>query len=170
MKKIALFGLSAILLVSMAATKPKPKKTTKAAAKTTAKTATPAPVVTSDKAFDIKWDKTTHNFGEIAEGSEVKTTYVLTNMGKEPVIITTHNVECGCTTPEYSKEPIMPGKSANIVVGFNSNGKSGQQNKNVTLTFASGDKAVLNFTCFVGAKAKVDPMQNGSAVKLKSKN
>jgi len=170
MKKIALFGLATILLVSMAAIKPKPKpkKTTKTT-KTTPKTA--APFVASDKAFDIKWDKTTHDFGTITEGSEVKTTYVLTNIGKEPVIITTHNVECGCTTPEYSKEPIMPGKSANIVVGFNSNGKNGQQNKNVTLTFSSGDKAVLNFTCFVGEKAKVDPMQNnGSAVKLKTKN
>ena len=151
----------------MTAIKPKPKKTApKKAASTTA--AKPA-VVLSDKAFDFKFDKTTHDFGTITEGSQVKTTFILTNTGKEPIVVTNHEVGCGCTTPEYTKEPIMPGKSTPIVVGFNSAGKSGAQDKDVKLNFANGEKTSVNFKCFVGEKAKVDPLPQGGSVNLKPK-
>ncbi|MES2617992.1 MAG: DUF1573 domain-containing protein [Bacteroidota bacterium] len=162
MKKIAIFGLSAMLLVSLAAFKPKPKKV--AAAKPVAAPA----VVLTDKAYDVKFDKTFHDFGNLTEGQEVKTTYVITNIGKEPVVIMSHEVQCGCTTPTYSKEPIMPGKSADIIVGFNSAGKGGAQEKTVTLT-TNGGKHELKFKCFVGEKAKVDPLPSGG-VKLKQKS
>ncbi len=167
MKNLTILCLSAFMLITMAAVKPgpKPKKTKKAT-----KTEKAAPIVLSDKAFDIKWDKVTHNFGKIHQGDQVSTIFVLTNVGKEPIIITNHQVGCGCTTPEYPKEPIMPGKSANIKVGFNSAGKMGQQNKDVTLNFASGDKAVINFTCEVVEKPKVDPVKEGGEVQLKKTN
>ncbi len=162
MKKVFIYSLTAVLFVSMAAFKPKPKAQPKPKPVTTAK------VVLSDKPYDVKFDKTFHDFGTISEGTEVKTTYVLTNIGKEPVVILSHDVQCGCTTPTYSKEPIMPGKSADIVVGFNSAGKSGAQDKTVTLT-TNGGKELLTFKCFVGEKAKVDPMPSGG-VKLKQKS
>lgn len=161
MKKVFIYSLTAVLFVSMAAFKPKPKTQPKPKPVVTTK------VVLSDKAYDVKFDKTFHDFGTISEGQEVKTTYVLTNIGKEPVVILSHDVQCGCTTPTYSKEPIMPGKSAEIVVGFNSAGKSGAQDKTVTLT-TNGGKELLTFKCFVGEKAKVDPMPSGG-VKLKQK-
>src|SRR3954462_15727863 len=108
MKKIAIYGLSAALIVSMAAFQPKnPKKpkqkpaTVKKEATATAKPATK--VVLSDKPYDVKLDKTFHDFGKVSEGEQVETTYTLTNVGKDPVIIQKDQVECGCTTPTYSK-------------------------------------------------------------------
>ncbi len=164
MKKVLIYSLSALFFIGVAAFKPKPKPKAKA---TTAKAAEPK-IVLSDKAYDVKFDKTFHDFGTISEGQEVKTTYTLTNVGKEPVLILSHEVQCGCTTPSYSKEPIMPGKSAEILVGFNSAGKSGAQDKTVTLT-TNGGKELLSFKCFVGEKAKVDPMPSGG-IKLKQKS
>lgn len=148
------------MFAGLVAFKPKPKQTNP-------KSKT-SKVVLSDKPYDVKFDKLTHDFGTISEGTEVKTTYVLTNVGKEPVVILSHDVQCGCTTPTYSKEPIMPGKSTEIIVGFNSAGKSGAQDKTVTLT-TNGGKELLTFKCFVGEKAKVDPMPSGG-VKLKQKS
>ena len=148
----------ALMFVGLAAFKPKPK----------AKTAAPAKVVLSDKPYEVKFDKTFHDFGTISEGTEVKTTFILTNVGKDPVTIIGHDVQCGCTTPTYTKEPIMPGKSTEIIVGFNSAGKAGAQDKTVTLN-TNGGKEIVSFKCFVGEKAKVDPMPSGG-VKLKQKS
>jgi hypothetical protein len=166
MKKIAIYSLSALLIVGMAAFQPKkPKKPVK---KSTQKESTVAPkVILSDKAYDVKFDKTFHDFGKVSEGEQVETIYVLTNVGKEPVMIQSDQVECGCTTPSYSKEPIMPGKSTNIKVGFNTNGKMGINNKKVTLT-TNGGKHELTFRCEVTEKAKVDPIEPGSPMKIKT--
>lgn len=165
MKKVFIYSMAALMFVGLAAFKPKPKTSQKAKPAKTAPAQ--AKVVLSEKAYDVKFDKTFHDFGTISEGTEVKTTYVMTNVGKEPVIIVGHDVQCGCTTPTYTKEPIMPGKSTEIIVGFNSAGKAGAQDKTVTLT-TNGGKEILSFKCFVGEKAKVDPMPSGG-VKLKQK-
>lgn len=170
MKKIAIYGLSAALIVSMAAFQPKnPKKPKTATAKKEATTAAKpaAKVALSDKPYDVKLDKTFHDFGKVNEGEQVETSYTLTNVGKEPVIIQKDQVECGCTTPTYSKEPIMPGKSAVIKVGFNTHGKIGVNNKKVTLT-TNGGEIILTFKCEVIEKAKVDPVEQGAQVKLKT--
>lgn len=96
----------------------------------------------------MKFVKTRHDFGKMTQGESVKETFKFTNTGSEPLIISSHAVQCGCTTPEYSKEPIMPGESSEVVVGFNSRGKSGTQNKTVTLKTNQGDFK-LSFTVFV---------------------
>ncbi len=167
MKKIAIYSLSALLIVSTAAFQPKkPKKSPKKAAVKKETAATPK-VVLSDKAYDVKFDKTFHDFGKVSEGEQVETIFVLTNVGKEPVLIQNHEVECGCTTPTYTREPIMPGKSTNIKVGFNTNGKLGTNNKKVTLT-TNGGKQELTFKCEVTEKAKVDPIDPGSPMKIKT--
>ena len=160
MKKVFIYSMAALIFVGLAAFKPKPKAKPKA-------TATPK-VVLSQKPYEVKFDRTFHDFGTISEGTEVKTTFILTNTGKEPVTILGHDVQCGCTTPTYTKEPIMPGKSTEIIVGFNSAGKAGAQDKTVTLN-TNGGKEVVSFKCFVGEKAKVDPMPSGG-VKLKQKS
>jgi hypothetical protein len=160
MKKVLIYSMAALIFVGLAAFKPKPKAKPKAAA--------PAKVVLSDKAYEVKFDRTFHDFGTISEGTEVKTTFIMTNIGKEPVTIIGHDVQCGCTTPTYTKEPIMPGKSTEIIVGFNSAGKAGAQDKTVTLNTNAG-KEIVSFKCFVGEKAKVDPMPSGG-VKLKQKS
>lgn len=84
------------------------------------------------------FESTFHDFGKMTQGEQVKKVFSFTNDGDEPLIISSHHVQCGCTTPKYSKEPIMPGESGEIEVGFNSAGKKGMQNKTVTLTTNQG--------------------------------
>lgn len=167
MKKLAILSISAILFVGLAAFQQptKPKKATKVAKKET--TTTQNKVTISDKAYDVKFDKTFHDFGKHPEGEQVETIYVLTNVGKEPVLISSHDVECGCTTPSYTAEPIYPGKSTNIKVGFNTNGKVGINNKTVKI-HTNGGIHELKFRCEVTPKAAVDPIDNGNPVKLKT--
>jgi hypothetical protein len=164
MKKLTLLSLSALLLIGLSAfQKPqKPKKVAK-------KAATSAKIVLSDKAYDVKFDTLFHDFGKAKEGDQVETSFTLTNVGTEPVLIKSHAVQCGCTTPTYSKAPIMPGESTVIKVGFNTNGKVGNNTKTVTLN-TNGGAHEFKFNCEVTAKAPVDPMTpNGSPMKLKSK-
>lgn len=81
----------------------------------------------------FKFDKTVHDFGTINPGDVVNTTFQFQNEGDSPLIITNVDVTCGCTTPKYPKQPIAPGKSADIEVGFNSKGKSGNFYKAITI-------------------------------------
>jgi hypothetical protein len=82
----------------------------------------------------ITFEKKTHDFGDIFEGDKVEETFKFTNTGTEPLIITDVQVTCGCTTPKgWPRDPIMPGGKAEITVAFNSAGKSGRQNKVVTV-------------------------------------
>ena len=73
------------------------------------------------------------NFGTIAQGEIVSTTFKFRNVGKSNLIISSAQGSCGCTVPEWPKEPIKPGEDGVISVTFNSNGKQGLQNKTITL-------------------------------------
>ncbi|HRO42934.1 MAG TPA: DUF1573 domain-containing protein [Flavipsychrobacter sp.] len=76
-----------------------------------------------------------HDFGEVAEGPNADYTFEFTNTGKEPLIIQNANASCGCTTPEWPKEPILPGKTGKIKVSFATAGRGGQPfDKTVFLT------------------------------------
>jgi hypothetical protein len=82
----------------------------------------------------ITFDKKTHDFGDIVQGDKVEHTFYFTNTGNEPLIITNVQVSCGCTTPKgWPREPIPPGGKGELTVSFNSAGKSGRQNKPVTV-------------------------------------
>lgn len=75
------------------------------------------------------WD-----FGTIQQGDEPEYTFSFTNSGQEPMIISNAKGSCGCTVPEWPKEPIAPGETGTISVKFNSKNKKGLQNKTVTIT------------------------------------
>jgi hypothetical protein len=68
------------------------------------------------------------DFGNISQGDKVEHTFVFTNTGDVPLIISNVAVTCGCTAPNWPKEPIQPGKTGEMKVVFNSAGKMGQQN------------------------------------------
>ncbi len=72
-------------------------------------------------------------FGKITQGEKVTTNFKFRNVGKSNLIISSAQGSCGCTVPEWPKEPIKPGERGVIKVTFNSAGKSGMQNKTVTL-------------------------------------
>ena len=84
---------------------------------------------------DIKFDKTTHNFGTFSENNPVVScTFTFTNVGDAPLVIHQAVASCGCTVPEYTKEPIQPGKKGTIKVTYNGTGKyPGHFKKSITL-------------------------------------
>jgi len=100
------------------------------------------PIATDEKAPDYKpkgkltemtFEKTEHDFGIINHPDKVNYNFKFTNTGKNDLIISRAVGSCGCTVPDYPKEPIKPGESGKINVSFNSAGKSGAQYKSVTI-------------------------------------
>ena len=81
----------------------------------------------------ITFKENSKDFGDITQGQQVAHTFVLTNTGTQPLIISNVAATCGCTVPSWPKEPVAPGKSAEIKVSFNSAGKVGQQNSVVRI-------------------------------------
>ncbi len=73
------------------------------------------------------------DFGDLTQGEKVSHTFQLTNSGTTPLIISNVAATCGCTVPSWPKEPIAPGKTAEILVSFNSTGKMGKQNSIVRI-------------------------------------
>lgn len=73
------------------------------------------------------------DFGDIVQGAKVEHIFTLTNTGTVPLVISNVAATCGCTVPSWPKEPVAPGKSAEIKVSFNSSGKMGKQNSVVRI-------------------------------------
>ena len=74
-----------------------------------------------------------HDFGEIIQGESVSFAFKFKNTGKGDLVIRSANGSCGCTVPEFPKDPVKPGESGIINVTFNSEGREGLQTKTVTL-------------------------------------
>ena len=89
--------------------------------------------VNAEEAPVIKFKTDVYDFGKIQEGQKVSYDFEFVNEGKSPLIISDASATCGCTVPEVPKEPILPGKEGKIRVVFNSAGKSGLQDKAVTV-------------------------------------
>ncbi|HRV53039.1 MAG: DUF1573 domain-containing protein [Bacteroidetes bacterium] len=81
----------------------------------------------------FEFETENHEFGSIKEGDVVSFDFKFRNAGKAPLIITQASASCGCTVPEYSKDPIAPAENGFIKVTFNSEGKHGMTSKTVTL-------------------------------------
>lgn len=89
----------------------------------------------------LLFEDTTFDFKEINEGDVVTHTFKYKNVGKSPVLITEANTSCGCTVPDYKKEPIAPGEEGEINVKFNSEGKHGDIAKSVYVK-SNGNPAI----------------------------
>ncbi len=81
----------------------------------------------------IEFDKTEYDFGDINEGEVIEGIFLISNKGKVDLIITDAKASCGCTVPEWPKEAIKPGESAELKFSFNSKGRTGKQSKSITL-------------------------------------
>lgn len=82
---------------------------------------------------EIKFEEEEFDFGKITQGEKVSHAFQFKNVGKSNLIISGASGSCGCTVPEYPKEPIAPGGKGRINVVFSSEGKSGAQEKTVTV-------------------------------------
>jgi plastocyanin len=82
----------------------------------------------------MKFEFDSHDFGKVKAGDKVTYEFNFTNTGASPLIITNATATCGCTVPEWPKEPIQPGKGGKIKVTFDSANKEGLQDKQITVT------------------------------------
>jgi len=82
----------------------------------------------------VEFDKMEHDFGAISDEKKVETVFTIKNTGEADLIIINAQGSCGCTVPDYPKEPLKPGTSAPMKVTFDPHGKSGNVEKTVTLT------------------------------------
>lgn len=114
----------------------KPESTTTAAATTNAQKGTPV----------LTFEKEVHDFGTVNEGEVVEYSFKFKNTGDAPLLIESAQASCGCTIPEWPKEPVKPGSEAYMKVSFNSAGKEGAQEKSISI------KANTNPPFLVGPK------------------
>lgn len=105
----------------------------------------PANAQTKVAGPQIQFDEMKYDFGSIKTGDVVEHTFKFKNVGTQPLIISNIGVSCGCTTPEWTREPVMPGKTGSITAKFNSAGKMGMQNKVLTIeSNSAGGNAMVS--------------------------
>ena len=75
-----------------------------------------------------------YNFGTITEGEKVEYSYRFKNTGTNPLVIFEAHASCGCTVPEKPEKPILPGETGFLKVVFNSTGKKGHNEKDITVS------------------------------------
>ncbi len=86
----------------------------------------------SANAQEFKFEKEIINYGNIAKGADGERTFVFTNIGNEPLIITKVQSTCGCTIPKKPEEPILPGKKGEIKVSYNTK-RTGGFSKSISI-------------------------------------
>ena len=110
------------------------------------------------------FEKKTHDFGTIEEGTRAKTVFKFTNTGNVPLVLTNVKPSCGCTSPNWSREPIAPGETGEITVEFNSNGKGGSTfHKSVTVTSNAGVTVI-----YIKGNVVKKPTEPESPVRIKN--
>lgn len=90
----------------------------------------------------IKFKETEFDFGNNIQGKPITHEFFFTNTGTEPIILENVKASCGCTTPEWSKEPVMPGKTGSVKAQYNMS-REGSFRKSITVTTKSGENVVL---------------------------
>lgn len=131
MKRIAL-ALSGLFLLSMTACNNASSKIEKDNSEESSSVEVSS--VDGEGTPKFSFEEESHDFGSIEEGTVAKHDFMFKNTGNAPLIITNAQGSCGCTVPDWPREPIAPGESGKIHVEFNSQGRQGNQQKQVTLS------------------------------------
>lgn len=95
-----------------------------------------APATTQESSADVSqmtFESTEYDFGSVSEGDIVDYTFKFTNTGNFPLIINKATATCGCTVPDWPKDPIAPGAKGEIKVKFNSKNRKNIQTKYVNI-------------------------------------
>ncbi|MFN5890216.1 MAG: DUF1573 domain-containing protein [Bacteroidota bacterium] len=87
----------------------------------------------------IKFNNTSHSFGNIIEGQIARHEFKFTNEGTEPLMLDNVSASCGCTTPKWPRESIAPGQSSVIIAEYNSQGRPGTFTKNIFVKSNGGE-------------------------------
>ena len=75
-----------------------------------------------------------YDFGLVNEGDQATFTFKFKNIGNQPILLSSVRASCGCTTPSWSKDPVLPGKTGEITASFNSAGRPGVFHKSITIS------------------------------------
>lgn len=94
----------------------------------------PTPQVDPANATKIAFNESQFDFGTLKDGDKARHVFKFKNTGDKPLTISNATGSCGCTVPQFPREPIMPGAEGEINVEFDSKGKVGKQSKTVTVT------------------------------------
>lgn len=114
---------------------------------------------------EIKFVKLVHDYGTIEKDSDGNCEFEFQNTGKEPLVLSDAKSSCGCTVPQWTREPILPGKKGVIKVHYDTK-RVGAINKTVTVfSNAKTPSVVLRITGTVQGPAQPAPVkqQTGTA-------
>ena len=118
---------------------------------------------------EITFETLVHDYGNIMQGDNGTCEFVFKNSGKADLLLTNCRSSCGCTVPEWPKDPIAPGKKATIKVKYNTQ-RVGAINKSITVeSNAVNNRVVLNIKGNVSAKP-VEAAPDNGATPLKENN
>ena len=124
----------AVLAAGLLACDNAAKKVADAGESAVEETASSAQTVANNKEMaTFKFEQSEFDFGTVKEGEVVERIFKFTNTGSAPLVIQNAAGSCGCTVPEWPKEPIAPNAAGEIKVKFDSRGKAGANNKTVTI-------------------------------------
>lgn len=120
--------------------------------------------VATDAQPKAVFEKIEHDFGNIKEGTQATVDFSFKNTGKAPLVLTSVQASCGCTTPTWTREPIAPGATGKITAVYNSSGRPGNFTKMITVKHNGGGE---DGTTYLTIKGVVDsaPAEPVSPVK-----
>lgn len=117
----------------------------------------------------LELKENSHNFGNIPQGRPAVYIFQIVNHGPTPLKLDNVQASCGCTTPEWSRDPIAPGASAVIKVGYNAYA-AGPFTKTVTIVYNSNQTKTLTITGEVYKSPVGSAPENASLSLLKQSN
>jgi hypothetical protein len=123
-----------------------------------------APVVET-----LQFRETSYDFGKIQQNRPVTHNFEVINTSKEPLKIDNVQASCGCTTPEWSRDPIKPGATAIIKVGYNA-AAEGPFTKNIAIQYNGSQSATLVISGSVYKAPATSAPVNSSLSLLKQTN
>ncbi len=161
MKKLA-FALTGLLFASLTACNNSASSKIEGEEKEETVDAT---TVENEGAPVFSFQNESHDFGQIQEGAKVEHDFVFTNTGDAPLIISNAEGSCGCTVPQWPREPLAPGEEGRIHVVFDSSGKPGMQTKEVKIHANTvPNTKVLRITAQVQPNAEQPAAATGAEV------
>ena len=131
MKNLLTLLLALTFLVGYSQETPKKKKGLFKKHKKEKVVLSPAPP--AEPFVDFQFEEEQFDFGNIPNGPDVAHEFKFKNIGNQPLIISNVTVSCGCTAPDWPKEPVMPGKTATIKAIYHSSGRPGDFFKGLTI-------------------------------------
>jgi hypothetical protein len=112
---------------------------------------------------EVEFETTVHDFGKIYQGKPASCEFVFSNKGKVPLVLTNVQPGCGCTTPEWPREPIMPGQKAKIKAIYNPGSYKGQFGKGITV-YSNATNGTIQLT--IKGNVEEIPVEPHSPVKI----